>query len=113
MAPPLPRRCLSASSTECTQWVLFSWWVQNKTRAMKTKLLLIAAFLPTACTPFVNEEAVNELGRTMHRANAYERAGYSPGDAWRAATYTQPGGTFGPGGGMTPIAGWGWSSSSR
>ena len=88
-------------------------------QTMKTKhiLSLLSAAVLTACSnmqtgsgPFVNEPALHQIGETFNRAKAYERQGYSPGDAWQAARYDNMGGPFGPLApmGSTPLAGYGW-----
>lgn len=77
---------------------------------MKIKLtILISAALLSSCTPFVNEQAISDLDQTARRADAYERDGYSPRDAWDTARIGSNGYPFGTVGspGITPIAGWG------
>jgi hypothetical protein len=76
---------------------------------MKVQLaILISAICLPSWTPFVNEEALNDMGQTMQQADAYERDGYSPGDAWSTARIGPNGSPFGTFGapGSTPIAGW-------
>ena len=90
-------------------------------KAMKTTLLLIIATFLTACAgmethsgPFVNEPALHQLGGTLRSKSEYERQGYPPGDAWEAARFRNFGGPLSPvGGGITPLAGYGWGVGSR
>ena len=89
---------------------------------MKTKLHLIllasalsgCSSLETHSGPYVNHQAVNQMGETISRASEYERQGYSPGDAWQAARYDNPIGPFGPlaPSSPTPIAGYGWGAGT-
>jgi hypothetical protein len=96
---------------------------ETSIQKMKTKhiLCLLTAAALSACSnmetssgSFVNTPALQQMGDTFDRANAYQRKGYSPGDAWQAARYDNPGGPFGPLApmGPTPIAGYGWGAGT-
>ena len=85
---------------------------QNHTMKTKHILCIVTAAALPACSsmeggPFVNEQALQEIGDTLHRAKDYEQRGYSSGDAWDTARRDNFGG-FSPMGGMTPIVGYGW-----
>lgn len=79
----------------------------------RTLCIVLTAVALSSCSgmegrPFVNEQALHQFGDTLHRAKYYEQQGYSPGDAWDTARRDNFGG-FSPMGGITPVAGYGWS----
>lgn len=73
---------------------------ETSIQKMKTKhiLFLLTAAALSACSnmqtssgPFVNTPALQQMGDTFDRANAYQRKGYSPGDAWGGSALRQSG----------------------
>jgi hypothetical protein len=94
---------------------------QRNTSLMKTPLCLMLAAGLSACSnmethsgPYVNKPAIQQGVDTMQRAGAYESRGAAPGDAWERSRMDNGfSGPFGMmGGGMTPLAGYGWSAGT-